>query len=134
MAFQYSVSVNNARLDAVESTTGATAVLKIFSGAEPANCAAADPSGLLCTITLPSDWMAAASSASKAKSGTWSASASGTGTAASFRIYESTATTCHIQGNVTATGGGGDLTLDNTSISSGQTVTIGTFTINAANT
>lgn len=41
MAMQYSVSVNNARLDAVESTTGATAVLKIFSGSQPANCATA---------------------------------------------------------------------------------------------
>ena len=134
MAMQYSVSVNNARLDAVESTTGATAVLKIFSGSQPANCAAADPAGALVSITLPSDWMNAASSASKTKLGTWSASASGSGTAASFRIYESTATTCHIQGSVTATGGGGDLTLDNASISSGQTVTIGTFTLNAANT
>ena len=134
MAHQYSVTVNNARLDTIESTIGVSAVLKIFSGAEPANCAASDPAGLLCTITLPSDWMAAASSASKAKSGTWSASASGTGTAASYPIYESTATTCHIQGSVTATGGGGDLTLDNTSIASGQTVTVSTYTITAANT
>ena len=132
MAIQYSVAVNNARLDAVESTTGTTAVLKIFSGAVPANCAAADPTGTLVTITLPSDWMNGASAASKTKLGTWSGTASGTGTAASFRIYESTATTCHIQGSCGL--GTGDLQLDNTSIASGQTVTVNTFTLNAANT
>lgn len=132
MAIQYSVAVNNARLDAVESTAGTTAVLKIFSGAVPANCAAADPAGTLVSITLPSDWMNAASSASKTKLGTWSGTASGTGTAASFRIYESTATTCHIQGSCGL--GTGDLQLDNTSIASGQTVTVNTFTLNAANT
>jgi hypothetical protein len=127
MAFQYSVAVRNAKLDQIEATIGTTPVLKIFSGAEPANCAAADPSGLLVTMTLPSDWMAAASSGSKAKLGTWSASASGTGVAASWRIYESTATTCHIQGDTT------DMTFDNTNIAATQTVTVNTFTITAGN-
>jgi hypothetical protein len=127
MAFQYSTTVRNAKLDQIESTIGTAAVMKIFSGAEPANCAAADPAGVLVTITLPSDWMANAAAGAKAKSGTWSGTASGTGTAASWRIYESTATTCHIQGNVT------DMTLDNNSIANGQTVTVNTFTITAGN-
>lgn len=85
-------------------------------------------------MTLPSDWLAAASSGSKAKSGTWQdTSADATGTAAHFRIYASDGTTAHIQGTVTATGGGGDLTLDNTSIASGQAITISSFSITAAN-
>jgi hypothetical protein len=85
-------------------------------------------------MTLPSDWMAAASSGSKALSGTWQdASANNAGTAGHFRIYESTATTCHIQGSVTATGGGGDLTLDNTSIAAGQSITITSFTLTDGN-
>ena len=37
MTFQYSAAVRNAKLDAVETATGLTAVLKIFSGAEPAD-------------------------------------------------------------------------------------------------
>lgn len=127
MAFQKSVAVRNAELDAIETTIGTSAVLKVFSGAEPGNCAAADPSGLLVTITLPSDWMANASSGSKAKSGTWSGTASGSGTAASWRIYASDGTTCGLQGNTT------DMTFDNTSIASGQTVTVNTFTITAGN-
>lgn len=133
-AMQYSVAVRNARLDAVESTIGTSAVLKIRTGSAPANCATADSGTVLATMTLPSDWMAAASSGSKAKSGTWQdASADGTGTAAHFRIYASDGTTCGMQGTVTATGGGGDLTLDNTSIASGQVVTVATFSLTAGN-
>lgn len=133
MAFQLSTAVRDARLDSIETTIGNTTVtLKIFSGAEPANCGAADPSGLLCTINLPNPWMASAASGSKSLSGTWSATASATGTAACFRIYDSTPT-CHIQGNITASGGGGDMTLDNTSIANGQTVTVTTFTLTDGN-
>jgi hypothetical protein len=125
-------SVRNARLDAIESTTGTSAVLKIFSGAEPANCAAADPSGLLVTMNLPSDWMAAASSGSKALLGTWSGTASsGSSTSpASYRIYNNGATTCHIQGSAGV--GTGELQL-NGSITSGQTVTVTAFTISDPN-
>ena len=127
MTYQYSAAVRNAKLDAVETAIGLTAVLKIFSGAEPANCAAADPTGLLCTITLPSDWMNAASAGAKTKLGTWSNAASGTGTAASWRLYASDGTTCGIQGNMT------DMVLDNNSIATAQVVTVNTFTITAGN-
>ena len=134
MAIQYSTTVRNAQLDALETAIGTAAVLKIRSGSAPANVATADSGTVLATMTLPSDWLAAASGGSKAKSGTWQdASADATGTAAHFRIYASDGTTAHIQGTVTATGGGGDLTLDNTSIASGQSVTISSFTLTAAN-
>jgi len=134
MALQYSVAVRNAKLDAVETTVGVSAVLKIRTGAAPANVAAADSGTVLATLSLPSDWMAAASSGTKALSGTWQdASADATGTAAHFRIYASDGTTAHIQGTVTATGGGGDMTLDNTSIASGQSVTVTSFTLTAGN-
>lgn len=134
MAIQLSAAVRNARLDAIESTIGVSAVLKIRSGTAPADVATADSGTVLATLTLPSDWMAAASGGTKAKSGTWQdASADATGTAAHFRIYASDGTTAHLQGTVTATGGGGDLTLDNVSIASGQSVTITSFTLTEAN-
>lgn len=134
MAVQLSVAVRNARLDAIETSIGTSAVLKIRTGAQPASCATADSGTVLATLNLPSDWMAAASSGSKAKSGTWEdLSADNTGTAAHFRVYASDGTTCGIQGSITATGGGGDMTLDNTSIASGQTVTITSFTLTDAN-
>ena len=127
MVYQYSAAVRDAKLNAVETVIGATAVLKIFSGAEPANCAAADPSGLLVTITLPSDWMNAASAGAKTKLGTWSGTASGTGTAASWRLYAADGTTCGIQGNMT------DMVLDNNSIATSQVVSVNTFQITAGN-
>ena len=133
MAIQYSVAVNNARLDAIESTTGTAPILRIFSGSQPANCAAAVSGTLLCSFTLPTDWMNAASAASKTLLGTWSGTASaGSGaTPTHFRIWNSGATTCHLQG--TCGVGTGDLQVNGT-ITSGQTVTVTSFTINAANT
>jgi hypothetical protein len=134
MTLQYSVAVRNARLDAVESTIGTSAIMEIRTGAQPATCATASSGTVLATISLGSDWMAAASSGAKAKSGTWSdTSADAPGTAQHFRIFASDGTTCGAQGSITATGGGGDLTLDNTSITAGQAVTITSFSLTAGN-
>ena len=134
MAIQFSSTVRDARLDAIETAISTSAVLKIRTGAAPADVATADSGTVLATLSLPSDWMAAASGGAKAKTGTWEdTSADNTGTAAHFRIYASNGTTAHIQGTVTATGGGGDMTLDNTSIASGQQVTITSFTLTDGN-
>lgn len=134
MALQLSEAVRNARLDAIEATVGASAVLKIRTGAQPANCAAADSGTVLATLSLPADWMAAAASGAKAKTGTWEdASADADGTAAHFRLYASDGSTCGAQGSVTVTGGGGDLTVDNTSFATGQQFTITAFTLTDGN-
>ena len=127
MTYQYGTNLKNAKLNAINTDLGSTSTMKIFSGAEPANCAAADPTGLLATLSLPASPFAAASGGVMALTGTWSAAASASGTAASWRIYDSSAV-CQIQGNTT------DLTLSpSTSITSGQTVTITTFTITSGN-
>lgn len=132
MAIQLSTTVRNARLDTIETTISTAPILEIRTGAQPANCAAADSGTLLASMTLPSDWMAAAASGSKALSGSWNdASADATGTAAHFRIKQGA--TCHMQGSVTATSGGGDIELNNTSIASGQSVTITAFTLTDGN-
>ena|SRR3990167_1074926 len=132
MAVQLSVAVRNGRLDQVESVTGTSAILRIRTGAAPADCAAADTGTVLVTITCPADYMNAASGGTKTKLGTWQdTSADATGTAAHFRLYDSAGTTAHLQGTVGQ--GSGDLSLDNTSIVSGQTVTINTFTLTDGN-
>lgn len=132
MALQYSITVNNARLDAVESTIGTSAVLNIYSGTAPTDCATAATGTKLASCSLPSDWMAAASAGVKAKSGTWQdTSADATGTAGYFRIYDSTETTCHIQGDVGTSGT--VMTVDNTSFVLGQVFIVTTFSITAAN-
>ena len=134
MALQFSVSARNNQLDSLETTVGTSAILRMRSGTVPANCAAADSGTVLATVNLPSDWMAAASSGSKTLLGTWQdTSADATGTVGHFRIYDSAGTTCHMQGTVTATGGGGDMTVENTSFATGQQFTVNSFTITAGN-
>lgn len=134
MSLQLSVAVRNARLDAVETAVGASPIMRLRTGAPPASCAAADTGTVLATITLPADWMAAASAGSKSLSGTWQdASADAAGTVGHFRIYDTGGSTCHLQGTVTITGGGGDMTLDNPVLAIGQQVTVASFTITEAN-
>lgn len=132
MAVQLAVATRNSRLDAIETEIGTAPILKTRTGAAPANCAAADSGTVLCSITLPSDWMNAASSGAKTKLGTWSGTTSGGGgTIAHFRIYDSGGSTCHLQG--TCGIGTGDLQLDNTVVADGQTLTITTFTLTDGN-
>jgi hypothetical protein len=134
MAIQLSEAVRNARLDAIETAIGASAILKIRTGSAPANVAAAATGTVLATLNLPSDWMAAASSGSKALTGTWTdSSADASGAAAHFEITATDGTTRHMQGTVTVTGGGGDLTVDSTSFTSGQAFTITSFTLTDGN-
>ena len=133
MALQLSTTVRNAMLDAVETAIGTDAVIRIFTGSAPANCAAANTGTELYNETLPSDWMAAAASGSKAKSGTWQNTAIADGTAGYWRVYASDGTTCHMQGTCSGSGGGGDMELQNTSIATGQQITVTAFTLNAGN-
>jgi len=128
MTVQFSPAVRNAMGNAIEATIGTAPTLEIRSGAPPATTATADSGTLLASMTLPSDWYAAYSGGAGALVGTWQdTAANNTGTAGHYRIKDSGGSTCHEQGTVTATGGGGDLTLDNVSIATGQQVTITSF-------
>lgn len=126
MAHQYGVTLRTNQVATIQTTVGAAGLLKIFSGAEPTNCAAADPAGLLATITLPATFLTSASGATTL-AGTWSVAASAAGTAASYRIYDS-GLVCHVQGNVTT-----DLVLNNAVITSGQTVSVTQYSVTAGN-
>lgn len=68
------------------------------------------------------------------KAGTWEdPSAEADGTIGHYRLYAADGVTCHEQGSVTATGGGGDLELDEVEIAVGQAVSIARFTRTAGN-
>lgn len=131
MTIQLSVAARNARLDAIETAVGTAALLKVYTGLAPADCATAASGTLLATLTLPSDWLAAASGGAKAKSGTWSGTASNTGTAGYARVYDNAGTTCHLQG--TCGIGTGDFQFDNTSLANGQPVSCTGFTLTDGN-
>ena len=134
MTIQMSTSLRNARLDIIETTIGVGARLQIYSGAAPANCAAAETGTLLVDFTLAADRASAASGGAKAFSNLpVSTNAAAAGVAAHFRIADASGATCHYQGSVTVTGGGGDMTLDNTNIAASQSVSITSFTITEGN-
>lgn len=198
MAIQRSVSARDAANNGYSTTLGTSGVtLTLFTGAPPANCAAADSGTALAVLSLPSSPLGASSSAVISKSaGAWTGTATATGTAGYYRLkasggavveqgivaIQTTANTSAItaaHGNVltfasapsgvavgmtvsgtgvpantvvesisgatvtmskTSTAGvssattitfGSDLGLDNTSIASGQTVTIASYSITA---
>jgi len=134
LTIQLATSTRNARLDAIESDAGTAAKLEIYSGAIPANCAAATTGTKLAEFDLASDWAANASGGAKTLNNLpLSTAGAASGTAGYFRLFKSDGTTCQMQGTVTATGGGGDMTLDNVSIASGQTVNVTGFTITDGN-
>jgi hypothetical protein len=122
-------ALRNAVLDAIESTIGTLPTLEVRTGSAPAATTDADTGTLLGTISLPSDWLAAASAGSKAKSGTWSATAAATGTPGHFRLKDSGGVV-RIQG--TAGVGSGELSFDNAA-TSGATLTVSTFTLTEGN-
>ena len=128
MSLQQSDGLRNALGDGYEAFIGTAPTVKIFTGSPPAHCSNADSGTVLATFTLPSDWLTAASTGTKTKLGTWSTTGANGGNAGYFRIYDTSGTNCHEQGTVTASGGGGDMTLDNINIAVGQTVLVNSFT------
>ena len=126
MTIQVSAARANAELDAGETAMGTAVVVAVFTGAPPANVAAANSGTELWRATLASDWAAAASGGAKAwnnlpVSDTFDAS----GTPGHYRMYASDGTTCHEQGTVTFTGSGGDMTIDQSgAVTAGQTFQI----------
>lgn len=127
----FSTVVKNAAGNAIETAIGPSPILRIRSGAKPANCEAADTGTVLATMNLPVDWMADAANAVKALLGVWQdTAADAAGIAGHFRIYASDGTTCGIQGTCGETGSGADMILQNTDINVGQEINVVSFNIN----
>lgn len=97
MGQQFSVDVNNAKQDAIETAIGTAPLLRFYDGAMPANCATAAAGTQIASQALPSDWLGAAVAGVKSKSGSWAGTFSAAGLARYARIYDSTGTTCHWQ-------------------------------------
>lgn len=123
MAVKMAVSVVQAMLDAYETNIGTAAVLKLRTGAPPANCAAADSGTVLVSYTLASDWAAnAAAGGTKTWNTITSQNASAAGTIGHYRLYKSDGTTCVDQGTVGTSGT--DMIIDNAVVAIGQPVNI----------
>jgi hypothetical protein len=132
MALGFNVTCRNAMLDAITTAAGSAAKLRIYQGTRPAT--GGTPTTLLAELICASPFAAAASSGVLTVGTiTQDASADNTDTATWFRIVKSDGTTHVVDGSVTATGGGGDLQLNSTSITAGGTVSVTSFTITAPN-
>ena len=130
MTIQFAQSTAHAMLDAIETDLGASPVMTLRSGSPPANCAASDSGTLISTIAMAANAFADAASWAKAISGALQdASADNAGTLGHWRIKTSGAVT-KLQGTITATGGGGDMTVDNTNVAAGQQIDVSSFAIN----
>jgi hypothetical protein len=109
-------------------TTNTTGRLRIYTGTKPgANNTATGT--LLVEIPLQNPAYAASASGTAALAGTpLSAAAVAAGVAGWFRLVNRDVAGV-LDGTVTATGGGGDLTLDNTNIATGQTVSVSSLNL-----
>lgn len=136
MAVQNSVRCREARLDSFEATVGAAPTLRIRTGTQPADCATASSGTVLFETVLPSDWMEAAGATLPGKKGksaaAWEGVGAANGTAGHYEII-GTGSVCDERGPVTVTGGGGALTVANTSIALNQPVTITSYIRTAGN-
>lgn len=126
-----SVPLRNARLDAITAFIAGSAILRIYSGTQPATGGA--ETTLLAQLTCNATFAPAAASGVLTLNGvTAASSAAASGTATWFRIYKSNGTTHCLDGDVsTIAAATGDLQLDNTAIVLGGTVALGgpnTFT------
>ncbi|MEO1188267.1 MAG: hypothetical protein AAFW60_04270 [Pseudomonadota bacterium] len=134
MALQFSVALRNAILQALADRIGAASQMILYTGAMPANAAAARTGTVVATIEVPDTPFDPPANGVMAKAGVWEdGSADAAGTLGYFTIFEDASTTVLLQGTVTATGGGGDLQVDNTVVTAGQQITINTLTLTAQN-
>lgn len=128
MAIRLNTAVQNQLADSLGGAFD-SGVLEIYSGAQPANANTAASGTLLASIALPADSFSAAVAGVASKAGTWSDTSANASGAAGWARFRNTGDTLRMDGSVTLTAGGGDITLDDVNIVAGGTVTVTGFTI-----
>ena len=130
MALGYSTTLRNARMDAINTAAGASALLRIYNGTRPATGGTATT--LLAELTCGATFASASSSGVLTlNSITQDSSANNAGTASWFRVVKSDGTTQVIDGNVGTSGS--DLNLTTTTIAALQPVSVTSFVITEGN-
>lgn len=93
MAYQYSTTHRTNSMSQLNTDIGINAVIKIFSGAEPAACSTADTGTLLATFAGNAAAFGSAAASVLTANAIANATAAATGTAGYIRIYPTAATT-----------------------------------------
>lgn len=128
MAVRMVDALKNAMLDAYEAHYSTAPLLKLYTGSVAGSVGTAPAGTLLATLTLPSDWMNAASGGSKTLLGSWTVNASAAGTIGCWTLSTS-GSVIKEDGTASLSGGGGDLIVDNLVTAVGQPVTITAWTL-----
>lgn len=136
MALRLSTGLRNSQVANFATVFPNGAILEIREGSQPAGADTAPTGDILVSIALPNPSFGSPASGAIAKAGTWQdTSADDSGTAGWFRLRQATdlgttnTTDERIDGSVTVTGGGGNMTLDSVDITAAQQVTINVFTV-----
>lgn len=132
MALTLATATQNAGCAAMASRPDAGAgagTVQIRSGSRPASANSSATGTLLATVTLQDPAYGSPTNGIAALNDPAAVTGVADGTASWFRVLDSTGGTCW-DGSVTATGGGGDMTLATTTIGTGLTIDItsGSFT------
>jgi hypothetical protein len=132
---KYSAALKNAQQNAITTTLGASAAFDLYSGTQPANPDTAITSQVLlatlpCSATLAPAPANGILTLNAISNGTGTAGAAGGTTATWYRLRTSGGT-AHIDGTVGISGA--DLNINNTSIATGQTVSVTGYTYTNGN-
>jgi hypothetical protein len=126
MAISITAAAANSMAAALATAIGAAATIEIRSGSKPATPETAASGTLLVTVAVSGSFTASGGSITAADPAAAAPAASGT--AGYFRLKTSGGTAI-LDGTVTATGGGGDMQLGSTTITTGVNVDLGVPTI-----
>lgn len=131
MALTIAAASTQAMGAALATNIGAAATIEIRSGTKPATPETAASGTLLATVAISGSFTSTGGVLTSADPAAVSPAASGT--AGHFRVKQSGGTAV-LDGTVTATGGGGDMQLGSTTITTGVPVDLGvpTFTVPVA--
>lgn len=131
MAISISAVLAQAMAAAAATDIGSGSSIRIYSGSKPATPETAATGTLLVTIPIAGSFTASAGTLTAADPA--SASPAASGTAGYFRVLTS-GSTAKLDGTVSATGGGGDMQLGSTTVTTGVPVDLGvpSFTMPAA--
>lgn len=122
---QMGTALRTARSAVIETTIGTSPHIYIRTGGVETNPSDADSGTLLATVDLPSDWCSQSSGTLTFLSlPLYSNAAVAAGAAAHYRIKDSAGSVVHMQGDVSVTGGGGSMTIDDVNVLVGRILTI----------
>lgn len=128
MTVQLSVTTRTNQLSTLNTDIGANAVIKIWTGTQPANCGTADTGTLLATFAGNAGGFGTATSGMLTASAVASVTAAASGAPGYFRVYPTSATSTNAVIQGTCGTSGTDMIVTASPFTAGQTVNFTSLT------